>query len=39
VRMQPHTMNAVTIAQKITNGMTCIVIVVPSVAYHHYKPL
>jgi hypothetical protein len=26
VRMQPQTMNAVTIAQKITNGISCIVI-------------
>ena len=25
VRMQPQTMNAVTIAQKITNGISCIV--------------
>jgi hypothetical protein len=39
--MQPQTKNAVTIAQKITNGITCIVIVVFSVAPNttpsHYK--
>ena len=32
VRMQPQTMNAATIAQKITNGISCIDIVVFSVA-------
>ena len=33
-------MNAVTIAEKITNGISCIVIVVFSVAKHyHYEPL
>ena len=37
VRMQPQTMNAVTIAQKI---QSCICgIVVFSVAQHHYEPL
>jgi hypothetical protein len=39
--MQPQTMNAVTITQKITNGISCIVIVVFSVAPNtttsHYK--
>jgi hypothetical protein len=39
--MQPQTMNAATIAQKITSGITCIVIVVFSVAPNtttsHYK--
>jgi len=30
--MQPQTMNAVTNAEKITNGISCIVIVVFSVA-------
>ena len=32
VRMQPQVMNATAIAQKITNGINCIVIVVFSVA-------
>ena len=37
--MQPQTKNAATIAQKITNGISCIVIVVFSVAptTSHYK--
>ena len=39
--MQPQTMNAATIAQNITSGITCIVIVVFSVAPNtttsHYK--
>jgi hypothetical protein len=39
--MQPQTKNAATIAQKITNGISCIVIVVFSVAPNtttsHYK--
>ena len=40
VRTQPQAMNAAAIAQKITNGITCIVcIVVFSVAREHYKPL